>query len=175
MHFLGGSRFKKQQVTNCIFQDFYRSLQVFDLSTLWSCYINQKVFLLHIWFESRSCRGVPRCNIMSQSLSVACGSLVVFHLYSGFLHQHNWPPRWNIVESGAKHNNFTPPTPLLHICIVSHGIVTYYDIGHSLCFLWKKSGWFGPTSLQLYFNFRKVKIVSFWANPQFPSVEWLSD
>jgi hypothetical protein len=58
MHFLGGSRFKKQQVTNCIFQDFYRSLQVFDLSTLWSRYINQKVFLLHIWFESRSWRGV---------------------------------------------------------------------------------------------------------------------
>jgi hypothetical protein len=29
------------------------------------------------------------------------------HIYSGFLHQLNWPPRynWNTVESDAKHHN----------------------------------------------------------------------
>jgi hypothetical protein len=37
------------------------------------------------------------------SLSATCDRLVVF---SGFLHQLNWPPRynWNIVESGVKHH-----------------------------------------------------------------------
>ena len=35
---------------------------------------------------------------------------MVFSVYSGFLHQLNWPPRyyWNIVESGVKQHN--PPT-----------------------------------------------------------------
>ena len=38
------------------------------------------------------------------SLSVTCVRSVVFSGYSGFLHQYNWPPRynWNIVDSGAK-------------------------------------------------------------------------
>jgi hypothetical protein len=40
------------------------------------------------------------------SLSVTCDMSVVFHGYSGFLHQWNWMPRynWNIVESGVKHH-----------------------------------------------------------------------
>ena len=35
---------------------------------------------------------------------------VVFSGYSGFLHQLEWPPRynWNIVESGIKHHNPNP-------------------------------------------------------------------
>ena len=35
---------------------------------------------------------------------------VVFSEYSSFLHQLNWPPRynWNIVESGIKHHNPNP-------------------------------------------------------------------
>ena len=35
--------------------------------------------------------------------SVTCDRLVVFSRSSGFLHQLNWPPRynWNIVESGV--------------------------------------------------------------------------
>ena len=40
-------------------------------------------------------------------MSVTCGRSVVFSWYSGFLHQLNWPPRynWNIVGSGVKHHN----------------------------------------------------------------------
>jgi hypothetical protein len=39
------------------------------------------------------------------SLSVTGCRLLVFSESSGFLHQWNWPPRynWNIVESGVKH------------------------------------------------------------------------
>ena len=39
-------------------------------------------------------------NNMWWSLSVTCDRSVVFSGSSGFLHQHNWPPRhnWNIVE-----------------------------------------------------------------------------
>jgi hypothetical protein len=40
---------------------------------------------------------------------------VVFSRYSGFLHQKNWPPRynWNIVESGIKHHK----TNLSHLSL----------------------------------------------------------
>ena len=40
------------------------------------------------------------------SLSVTCDRSVVFSGYPVFLHQSNWPPRynWNIVESGVKHH-----------------------------------------------------------------------
>jgi hypothetical protein len=39
-------------------------------------------------------------------LSVTCHMSVVFNGYSGFLHQKNWPPRYNgnIVGSGGKHH-----------------------------------------------------------------------
>jgi hypothetical protein len=52
----------------------------------------------------------PRCiryNIIWYGLSVICERSVVFSGYCGFLHQYNWPPRynWNIVESGVKHHN----------------------------------------------------------------------
>ena len=56
-----------------------------------------------------------------KSLSVTCGRLVVLSGYSGFLHQENWPPRynWNITESSIKHHK--PPTStmsyLCYICL----------------------------------------------------------
>ena len=39
-------------------------------------------------------------------LSVTCGRSVVFTEFSGFLHQENWPPRydWNIDENDVKHH-----------------------------------------------------------------------
>jgi hypothetical protein len=35
-----------------------------------------------------------------------------FSVYSGFLHQYNWSPRykWNIVESGFEHHKPQPQT-----------------------------------------------------------------
>jgi hypothetical protein len=43
-------------------------------------------------------------------LSVTCGRSVVFLMYSGFLRQWKWPPRysWNGVESGVKHHSPYP-------------------------------------------------------------------
>ena len=43
-------------------------------------------------------------------MSVTCGGSVVFSEYFGFLHQYNWPPRynWNIIESGVKLYNTNP-------------------------------------------------------------------
>ena len=50
-----------------------------------------------------------RYNNMLWSLSVICDRSVVFSGYSGFLHQLNWPPRynWHIAESGVKHHKST--------------------------------------------------------------------
>ena len=50
-----------------------------------------------------------KCTIHNViKLSVTCGRSMVFSVYSGFLHQWNWLPRysWNIVGSGVKHYNF---------------------------------------------------------------------
>jgi hypothetical protein len=54
------------------------------------------------------------CNIMWYNLSVTCDRSVVFSGSSGFLHQYNWPPRynWNIVESGIKHKQTNKATVL---------------------------------------------------------------
>ena len=48
---------------------------------------------------------------MWYGLSVTCDISVVFSGYSGFLHQKNWPSRynWNIVESGVKHHKTNQP------------------------------------------------------------------
>ena len=59
----------------------------------------------HNWcceFESRS----GRVQHYVVSLSVTHDKSVVFSGSSDFLHQLNWPPRynWNIVESGIKHH-----------------------------------------------------------------------
>ena len=47
----------------------------------------------------------------------------LLHL-SGFLHQENWPPRynWNIVESGVKHNS---PNPY-KLYVVNKWVITYF-------------------------------------------------
>ena len=47
-------------------------------------------------------------------MSVTCGRSVVSFGYSVFLHQQNWPPRynWNIVESGIKHHSMTVHTDI---------------------------------------------------------------
>ena len=69
----------------------------------------------HHWccgFDSRSGWGVQHYVI---KLSVICGRSVVFSGSSGFLHQYNWPPRynWNIAESGVKHHQTKPICPWL--------------------------------------------------------------
>ena len=48
------------------------------------------------------------------NLSITCVRSVIFSGFSGFLHQLNWPPRynWNIVEGGVKHLKPTKPTNL---------------------------------------------------------------
>jgi len=62
-----------------------------------------------LWVQTLFMARCTRYNIMWSSLSVTCSSLVVFSGYSGFLHQENWPQRynWNIVESGVKHHKPT--------------------------------------------------------------------
>ena len=58
-------------------------------------------------------------------MSVNCGRPVVF---SGFVHQQNWPPRfnWNIVESDVKHPNPNPnSTPWRIIPNVSNSKYTH--------------------------------------------------
>ena len=55
-------------------------------------------------------------------MSVTYDRAVVFSVYSGFLHQWNWMPRynWNIVESGIKHHkpNHTKPSSHLRFKMV---------------------------------------------------------
>jgi hypothetical protein len=48
--------------------------------------------------------------VIFPSLSVTCDRSVVFSGSSGFLHQLNWPPRynWTIVESGVKQHKTKP-------------------------------------------------------------------
>ena len=73
----------------------------------------------HHWcceFESQSGWGVQHYMIKFVSdLRQVSG----FHGSSGFLHQYNWPPRynWNIVESGIKHHQ-TKSKQILNTCHV---------------------------------------------------------
>jgi hypothetical protein len=72
------------------------------------------------WISNYLCnRWLSRISIMARctwynftwiSLLVTCDRSVIFSGYSGFLHQYNWPSRynWNIVESGVKHHNHNP-------------------------------------------------------------------
>jgi hypothetical protein len=68
---------------------------------------------------------------------------MVFSRYSGFLHQRNWPPRynWNIVESSVKHHNHSPfLTNLILSPIYIHNVhvhdITYtFDTLLELCHL----------------------------------------
>jgi hypothetical protein len=79
---------------------------------------------------------------------------VVFSGYFGFLHQENWPPRynWNIVESGIKHQN-PKPIDLLKTngcyfcCMRAHRFAYMCFLGTRLehseqsLFNWKTSPW----------------------------------
>jgi hypothetical protein len=63
-------------------------------------------------------------------LSVTCDRSVVFSRYSGFLHQWNWPPRynWNIVESSIKHhktNQLWKTTDLSQVTDKLYHIILY--------------------------------------------------
>jgi hypothetical protein len=60
-------------------------------------------------------------------LSVTCDRSVVFSGSSGFLHQKNWPPRynWNIVESGVKHHQTNRIGLETIVCIELYVISNY--------------------------------------------------
>ena len=55
---------------------------------------------------SGMCANVVSPPAVDTRLSVICDRSVVSSGSPGFLHQYNWPPRynWNIVESGVKHH-----------------------------------------------------------------------
>ena len=67
--------------------------------------LNKYILVWNIGFYERC----TRYNIRWSSLSATCDRSVVF---SGFLHQLNWPPQydWNIVESSVRHHNSHPYT-----------------------------------------------------------------
>jgi hypothetical protein len=67
---------------------------------------------------------------------------MVFSWYSGFLHQWNWPPRynWNIVESGVKHHK---PSLILNLIDNIHCI---YSLRHKSCHLYYILGLWAQTS-----------------------------
>ena len=80
----------------------------------WSCgswiynfLCNQWLSPLKLWARIPHMARCIRYNIMWYILSVTWDRSVFFSVYSCFLHQWNWPPRynWNIVESGVKHHN----------------------------------------------------------------------
>jgi hypothetical protein len=66
---------------------------------------------------------------MWSSLSVTCDMSVVFSGSSRFLHQYNWPPRynWNIVESGVKHHQTNKRHVYLCLCY-KFGFQTALDL-----------------------------------------------
>ena len=72
------------------------SLTIFEVSATYA----------NIWMPTNLLQYVLTYKMMS--LSVTCDRSVVF---SSFIHQYNWPPRynWNIVESGMKHHKLTKP------------------------------------------------------------------
>ena len=80
-------------------------------------------------------------NIMWKSLSMICGRSEVFLGTIGFLHQKNWPPRynWNIIESDVKHHNHSPNcilTKKYHIlCDISdeHSVIDYSGLPSDNC------------------------------------------
>ena len=60
----------------------------------------------HSWIYNYLCNQSLSPLMMWYSLSVTCDRSVVLSGSSGFLHQYNWPLRynWNIVESGVRHH-----------------------------------------------------------------------
>jgi hypothetical protein len=88
-------------------------------------------------------------------LSPISSHSVVFSGYSSFLHQSNWPPRynWNIVENGVKHHK---PTNLCNS--VSITIKKWDEMGlsgevYSIGLMWKKlSQPLNKTKLKQFFQ-----------------------
>jgi hypothetical protein len=62
-------------------------------------------------------------------LWVTCNRWVVFSGYSRFLHQLNWPPRynWNIVESGVKHQNPNPSITCYFFIVAVANVVSQIE------------------------------------------------
>ena len=84
-------------------------------SWIYNYICNQCIKPLKLWVWIPLMVRCTRYNIMWQSLSVTCGRSVVVSGSSGFLHQYNWPPRynWNIVENGIKYHK---PNPTITRC-----------------------------------------------------------
>jgi hypothetical protein len=78
---------------------------------VWLCI--QNIFIYYSYILVRC----TQYKIMWSSLSVTCDRSLVFSGYSGFLHQSNWLPQYNlnIVESGVNHHK---PTILVYIDLV---------------------------------------------------------
>ena len=96
---------------NCSFK--LRVLNIFCICCNIAWYLLKYNYLTEFSFVLALQARCIRYKIMWWSLSMTCDRLVVFYGYSGFLHQYNWPARynWNIGESGVKHHK-TKPTKL---------------------------------------------------------------
>ena len=75
---------------------------------IYNCICDQRLSPLKLQVRIPLMARCTRYNFVWSSLLVTCDRSVVFSGYSGFLHQKNWPPRynWNIVESGVKHHTW---------------------------------------------------------------------
>ena len=85
------------------------------------------------WIEGRRDRMVPittkvvssnhtRATLCDKVCQWLGGRSVVLSGYSGFLHQQNWPQRynWNIVESAIKYHNPDPPLQIRKTLNIQH-------------------------------------------------------
>jgi hypothetical protein len=86
---------------------------------------NQFLSPQKLWFRIPVMEACTRYNYMGRWF---------FSGYSGFLHQYNWPPRynWSIVESGVKHHNINH-YPEICVKIVYVAITTT-----TLCYIYPK-------------------------------------
>ena len=90
-------------------------------SWIYNYLCNQCLSPLKLWVRTPFIARCFQYNFMWLSLSVTCDKSVVF---SGFLHQQNWPPwyHWNIVQSGVKHHK---PN---QTCIVGDTLIEISDL-----------------------------------------------
>jgi len=81
---------------------------VIDDSWIYNCLCNQCLSPLMLWVRiSIRARCTTLCDKVCEWLKT-----VIISGYSCFLHQWNWPPRynWSIVESGIKHHKTNQPS-----------------------------------------------------------------
>ena len=75
--------------------------------------------------------------------SVTCNKSVVFSGYSGFLHQWNWPPWYNlnIVESGIKHHkpNSSHIKYSWHRVTCLRLVTGFLQISHAVTYQYRKT------------------------------------